>query len=569
MADAPGLTRPPLGALPGYRGAPASTRRRCAAASLEHLFAEEDGRVEALTRCELRALPRHLEAARHVARHSICSWCWPSRRAFANGSTRCSRGAPINATEGRAVLHTALRAPRGERVRSAPRRRRQVHAVLDAHARRSPRRCAAAMRGASGEPSPTSSTSASAAATSGPQMAVLALDAVRASGPALPLRLERRRHDIAPVLRATSIPRDAVHRRQQDLHDAGDARQRRSRARLVRWRTGGTRIARAFRRRDDQRRAARRASASPAHFGFWDWVGGRYSLLVGDRPAVIASRSAPSASASCSPARTRWTSTSRRRRSREPADAARPASTSGTATSTASRAAASRPTRQGCARLPAYLQQLEMECNGKRVDARRRAARRTRPARSSGASRAPTAQHAYFQMLHQGTTSSRWSSSASREPLHEPRPPSRPAARELLAQAQALAIGAQRRGAARERRATRASLPHRIFPGNRPSTTLLLDGPLTPRSLGALIALYEHRVFTAGALWGIDSFDQWGVELGKALATRVADDLVGRRAAGGRRPRPRRRSRCCAARARRAAGQSELPRRLRRRVQRE
>jgi glucose-6-phosphate isomerase len=58
---------------------------------------------------------------------------------------------------------------------------------------------------------------------------------------------------------------------------------------------------------------------------------------------------------------------------------------------------------------------------------------------------------------------------------------------------------------------------HRTFPGNRPSTTLLLD-TLTPHTLGALIALYEHRVFTSGALWGINSFDQWGVELGKALA---------------------------------------------------
>jgi glucose-6-phosphate isomerase len=68
---------------------------------------------------------------------------------------------------------------------------------------------------------------------------------------------------------------------------------------------------------------------------------------------------------------------------------------------------------------------------------------------------------------------------------------------------------------------------HRTFPGNRPSTTLLLD-MLTPRSLGALIALYEHRVFVSGALWGINSFDQWGVELGKALCS----DLLPRLATG-------------------------------------
>jgi glucose-6-phosphate isomerase len=68
--------------------------------------------------------------------------------------------------------------------------------------------------------------------------------------------------------------------------------------------------------------------------------------------------------------------------------------------------------------------------------------------------------------------------------------------------------------------------PHRHFPGNRPSTTLVLDR-LTPRSLGALLALYEHRVFTSGAVWGINSFDQWGVELGKALSAGLLARLEG------------------------------------------
>jgi glucose-6-phosphate isomerase len=74
--------------------------------------------------------------------------------------------------------------------------------------------------------------------------------------------------------------------------------------------------------------------------------------------------------------------------------------------------------------------------------------------------------------------------------------------------------------------------PHRDFPGNRPSMTLLLER-LTPRSLGALLALYEHRVFTSGVLWGIDSFDQWGVELGKVLTGGLLPRLEG--AAGGER----------------------------------
>ena len=96
----------------------------------------------------------------------------------------------------------------------------------------------------------------------------------------------------------------------------------------------------------------------------------------------------------------------------------------------------------------------------------------------------------------------------------------------MLAQAQALAFGRS----AEELRAAGADerqLPHRVCEGDRPTTTILVDGPLTPRMLGSLVALYEHRVLTEGVLWGIDSFDQWGVELGKELATRLAQDLVG------------------------------------------
>jgi len=103
-----------------------------------------------------------------------------------------------------------------------------------------------------------------------------------------------------------------------------------------------------------------------------------------------------------------------------------------------------------------------------------------------------------------------------------------------LAQSQALMLGKSTAQALIEKAPTASTsldaqtvARHRTFPGNRPSTTLMLD-QLTPRSLGALIALYEHRVFTSGALWGINSFDQWGVELGKALCS----DLLPRLASG-------------------------------------
>ncbi|MFI4927472.1 MAG: glucose-6-phosphate isomerase, partial [Burkholderiales bacterium] len=119
----------------------------------------------------------------------------------------------------------------------------------------------------------------------------------------------------------------------------------------------------------------------------------------------------------------------------------------------------------------------------------------------------------YFQMLHQGTDRIPVEFIAVREPAHE-----LPGHHELLlanalAQAQALMQGKNDPGG------------HRHFHGNRPSTFLVLDA-LTPASLGALIALYEHRVFTSGAVWGIDSFDQWGVELGKVLAGDIAKRFV-------------------------------------------
>jgi glucose-6-phosphate isomerase len=143
-------------------------------------------------------------------------------------------------------------------------------------------------------------------------------------------------------------------------------------------------------------------------------------------------------------------------------------------------------------------------------------------------------QHAYFQMLHQGTDVIPVEFIAVKTPSHNHADLQAKLLANCLAQSQALMLG-KTSAAARNEKAPTASATldadvlarQRTFPGNRPSTTFVLDA-LTPRSLGALIALYEHRVFTSGALWGINSFDQWGVELGKALA----GDLLPRLASG-------------------------------------
>jgi glucose-6-phosphate isomerase len=206
------------------------------------------------------------------------------------------------------------------------------------------------------------------------------------------------------------------------------------------------------------------------------------------------------------------------------------------------------PYHQGLKRFPAYLQQLEMESNGKRADA----LGELLPYATSPVvwgEPGTNGQHAYFQMLHQGTDVipvefilvKRPSFNASEMPATVHAQLMQQHTLLLangLAQSQALMLGKSTTQALSEKAPTASArmdaqvlAQQRTFPGNRPSTTLLLD-QLTPRSMGALIALYEHRVFASGAIWGINSFDQWGVELGKALCNELlprmkADDVLG------------------------------------------
>ena len=182
------------------------------------------------------------------------------------------------------------------------------------------------------------------------------------------------------------------------------------------------------------------------------------------------------------------------------------------------------PYAQGLARLPAYLEQLQMESNGKHVDlAGRPVTYQTGPI--VWGEPGVDAQHSFYQLLHQGTKAVPcdligFCRSSADLPGHQDL-----LMANLLAQAEALAFG---RPAARlaEEGVPAPQIPYRVCEGNRP-TTIVLGEALTPRVLGALIALYEHSVFTQGVVWGIDSFDQWGVELGKVLARRIASEIRG------------------------------------------
>jgi glucose-6-phosphate isomerase len=181
------------------------------------------------------------------------------------------------------------------------------------------------------------------------------------------------------------------------------------------------------------------------------------------------------------------------------------------------------PYDQYLARFPAYLQQLTMESNGKRV---------TLEGQPVDYATSPiywgepgtNGQHSFYQLIHQGTRLIPCDFIGFCHSLNPIEGHHDQLMANLLAQGEALAFGKTPAEVAAE--GTVPSLvPHRTFPGNRPSNTILAER-LTPHVLGALVALYEHSVFTQGAIWEIDSFDQWGVELGKVLAGRIIPELA-------------------------------------------
>ncbi|TML13765.1 MAG: glucose-6-phosphate isomerase [Actinobacteria bacterium] len=181
------------------------------------------------------------------------------------------------------------------------------------------------------------------------------------------------------------------------------------------------------------------------------------------------------------------------------------------------------PYSQYLSRLPAYLQQLDMESNGKSVDRRGRAvAVQTGPVVWGTAG--TNGQHAYYQLIHQGTKVIPADFIGFCLPNHEVSSHHDLLMANFFAQTEALAFGRTKADVVAEN-VPKAQVPHRVFRGNHPTNTILAR-KLTPYVLGQLIALYEHKVFTQGVIWDINSFDQWGVELGKALATRIEPELT-------------------------------------------
>jgi glucose-6-phosphate isomerase len=257
-------------------------------------------------------------------------------------------------------------------------------------------------------------------------------------------------------------------------------------------------------------------------FGFWDWVGGRYSMdsAIGlsTMIAVGAERFHEMlAGFHAMDEHFRTAPVERNLPALMGLIAIWHANFFGAAT------AAVLPYDQYLKRLPAYLQQLTMESNGKHVTLEgARVDYETGPI--YWGEPGTNGQHSFYQLIHQGTRivpCDFIGFGRSLNPIGEHH--------DLLmanvfAQTQALAFG-KTEDEVRAEGTPERLVPHRAFEGNRPTNTILAER-LTPHTLGALVALYEHSVFTQGAIWGIDSFDQWGVELGKVLASRIVPELT-------------------------------------------
>jgi len=420
-------------------------------------------------------------------------------------------GEPVNTTEGRPAMHWLLRKPAAGRSGIAQdatdfiaKAHGEAQATLDA--------MLAYAEAVRADGTITDIVNIGIGGSDlGPQMAVQALQAFAAPGRRFHFVSNVDGHELAAVLSQVKpaatlfLVASKTFTTIETMTNARSARD---------WfgAQGGTDVARHFAALTTNVDAAREFGIANT-FGFWDWVGGRYSMWSAIGLAIAIAIGAKGFCELLAGAH------EMDRHFREaPLERNLPVRLGlldvwyRNFHGFASRSIA--PYHSALRRLPAYLQQLEMESNGKRVgmdgvplDVQTAPVLWGEPGTNG--------QHAYFQMLHQGGDVVPVEFVAVRRASHSLVGHHEQLLANALAQAQALMKGRPDAGG------------HRDFPGNRPSTFLLLD-ELTPQSLGALVALQEHRVFVSGSLWGINSFDQWGVELGKVLAS----DLAGRLASG-------------------------------------
>ncbi|MHB1535945.1 MAG: glucose-6-phosphate isomerase [Acidimicrobiales bacterium] len=502
----------------------AEHHRKLAGVHLRDLFADDPERGERLT---LDAADLHLDYSKNrITDETVRLLVAVAERAGLRERIDAMwAGEHINVTEDRAVLHVALRAPAGEVISTGgtdvvP----EVHEVLDQMAVFAEQVRSGKWRGHTGQRITTVVNIGIGGSDLGPSMAYEAL--LDFSDRKLACRfvsnvdgsdIWQATCDLDPA-RTLFVVSSKTFTTLETLTNAASARK---------WLVGAlgdeAAVARHFVAVSTNHEKVTEFGIDPANmFGFWDWVGGRYSydsaiglsLMIAIGPEAFAEmlggfhaiddhfRSAPFAEnlpvllgllgvwyLDCFGAETQ----------------------------------AILPYNHYLAKFPSYLQQLDMESNGKSV---------TLDGRPVDLPTGPVVwgtpgtngQHAYYQLIHQGTRLIPADFIGFLAPNHRVGTHHDLLMANLLAQTEALAFGKTAEEAAADG-IPAAQVPHRTFAGNHPTNTLLAPR-LTPRILGELVATYEHKVLTQGVIWGIDSFDQWGVELGKALAQRIVPQLT-------------------------------------------
>jgi len=490
---------------------------------LRQMFADDPGRAERFT-CESAGLLLDYSKNRITAATMKLLVGLAEERGVAVLRDAMFRGDKINTTEQRAVLHVALRAPRGAAIEVHGRNVvPDVHAVLDRMAAFTANVREGLWTGHTGRRIRNVVNIGIGGSYLGPEMAYRALR--RYSDRGLDLRFVSN-VDGAAFAEATQdldaaetlfIISSKTFTTLETKTNAATAR-----AWVIEKLGSEAAIARHFVAVSTNRAAVQKFGIDLANmFEFWDWVGGRYSMesaiglstMIAVGPenfhAMLDGFHAMDEHFRTAPLSknlpvllgllTVWYNNFFR-----------------------AEAIGVMPYAQPLARFPAYLQQLQMESNGKSV---------ALDTKCIGYQSGPIfwgepgtdAQHSFYQLIHQGTKLVPCDLIGFLEPLSLLSDHHDLLMANLFAQAEALAFGKTAAELAAEG-VPIAQIPFRVAEGNRP-TNMILAERLDPRTLGALVALYEHSTFTQGAIWGIDSFDQWGVELGKALANRIVPEL--------------------------------------------
>ena len=505
----------------------AAHHQELAGRHLRSLFADDPGRGEAMT-ATAGGLYLDYSKNRITARTVELLVALAERAGLAAAREAMFSGEPINTTEDRAVLHVALRLPRGAPLEVdghdvVP----EVHAVLDRMATLADQIRSGEWRGHTGRPIRNVLNIGIGGSDLGPAMATQALRdfaerrlVVRFVSNVDPADITEKVHDLDPA-ETLFVVASKTFTTLETLTNAHEAR---------RWLLSGSAglgddaaVSRHFVAVSTNAAKVGDFGIDPANmFEFWDWVGGRYSMDSAIGLSIMIA---------IGPEHFRELLAG----FHEIDEHFRTAPMHGTVpvlmgllgvwygSFFGCETHAVLPYSDALARFPAYLQQLDMESNGKSV---------RHDGAAVGCDTGPivwgepgtNGQHAFYQLLHQGTRL------VSADFIGFCRPNRGLVAQHDLlmancfAQTEALAFG--KTAAEVEAEGTPPALvPHRTFPGNRPTNTILAER-LTPRVLGNLVACYEHKVFTQGVIWGVNSFDQWGVELGKALANRITPELT-------------------------------------------